>query len=98
MISISPSLSISATKIHLAPSALVATFVIVKLGSGAPSFSYQSILSLLADAVTISISPSPSISAAKIEYKKPLTASLISCFIKSGFAAPLFSYQEILLS
>ena len=67
IISISPSLSISATYIALAPSALVAISLTVQDGFTAPLFSYQAMASSSCDAETISISPSLSRSAAKTD-------------------------------
>ena len=63
-ISISPSPSISAAKTDCAPSALVAISAAVQVGSAAPLFSYHAMVSSSKEADTISISPSPSISAA----------------------------------
>ena len=58
-----PSLFKSATKTPLTKSASVAISEAVKVGSDAPSFSYQAIVSSFAEAETISISPSLSMSA-----------------------------------
>ena len=96
-ISISPSPSISAAKTDLAPSALVAISAAVQEGSAAPLFSYQAIVSSSTEADTISISPSPSISAAKTE-NAPFALVAISEAVKEGSAAPLFSYQAMVLS
>ena len=57
----------SAANTDAAPSALVAIVRAVKLGSAAPLFSYQAILSSLALADIISISPSLSKSFAYTE-------------------------------
>ena len=65
-ISKSPSLSISATKTFLAPSAVVLISAAVQEGLAAPSFSYQAIVLSPEEAETISKSPSLSISAKKI--------------------------------
>ena len=62
--SISPSPSISAAKTDCGLSALVAITALVQEGSAAPLFSYQAMVSSLMEADIISISPSPSISAA----------------------------------
>ena len=62
-ISKSPSLSMSAICISLAPAAEVAMVVVDQEGLAAPSFSYQAILLSIREAETISKSPSLSISA-----------------------------------
>ena len=96
-ISISPSPSISATKTDLAPSALVAISAAAHVGSAAPLFSYHAMVSSLTEADTISISPSPSISATKTE-NAPFAVVAISEAAHEGSEAPLFSYQAMVLS
>ena len=66
-ISMSPSPSISAAKTVTAPLADVAISAAVQVGFTLPSFSYQAMVSSLVEAERISMSPSPSISAAKTE-------------------------------
>ena len=66
-ISISPSPSISAAKTLHAPSALVAISVAVQEEASPLLFSYQAMVSSIQEAERISISPSPSISAAKTD-------------------------------
>ena len=66
-ISISPSASISAAITENALSAFVAITFLVQVGFASPLFSYQAMVSSLCEADKISISPSPSISAAKTE-------------------------------
>ena len=66
-ISMSPSPSISAAKTVTAPLADVAISAAVQVGFTLPSFSYQAMVLSLVEAERISMSPSPSISAAKTE-------------------------------
>ena len=61
--SMSPSLSMSATWISYAPPAEVAMSAAVHEGLAAPSFSYHAMVSSSRDAETMSRSPSPSMSA-----------------------------------
>ena len=58
------------------------------------SVSYQVILE---EPEMISISPSPSMSAAKTEFAPPASVS-ISAAVQEGSEAPSFSYQAIVLS
>ena len=90
-ISISPSLSRSATYIALAPSALVAISTAVQDGSAAPLFSYQEMASSSCDAETISISPSLSISAAKTDLA-PSAAVEIVLATNDAVAKPEVSF------
>ena len=69
----------------------------IKMGSEVPSFSYQAILLSILDALTISRSPSPSMSAAKTE-RAPSADVVMVRAVKLGSAAPSFSYQAILSS
>ena len=69
----------------------------VKLGSAAPLFSYQEIVSSSLDAATISISPSLSISATKTSLGPSAEVAIVVA-AKVGSAAPLFSSQVILSS
>ena len=64
-------------------------------GGGAGSFSYQAILPSETDALSTSVSPSLSTSAANTE-NAPLAAVLMVCAVK--FWVPSFSYQAILSS
>ena len=93
----SPSLSMSAAKTDVAFSASVAISDAVQLGSEAPSFSYHAIVSSTREADRISISPSPSISAAKTSYA-PSALVAISEADQLGFALPSFSYHAIVSS
>ena len=65
--------------------------------SVSPRFSYQAIVSSSADAEIISISPSPSISAAKTDLA-PSALVAITLVVQLGFALPSFSYQAIVSS
>ena len=94
IISISPSPSISAAKTEYAASALVAISEAAQVGSAAPLFSYHAMVSSRKEADTISISPSPSISAAKTECA-PSAPSPATEAAQVGSAAPLFSYQAM---
>ena len=67
IISISPSPSMSSAKTKNAPSALVAITFLVQVGFASPLFSYQAMVSSANEADRISISPSPSMSAAKTD-------------------------------
>ena len=95
--SISPSPSISAANTDHAPSAFVSITALVQVGFALPSFSYQAMVSSCAEADTISISPSPSISAAKTEVAETADV-VISSAVQVGFALPSFSYQAMVLS
>ena len=90
--SISPSLSISATKTDVALSALVAISVAVQVGFAAPSLSYQAMASSDLDAERISISPSLSTSAAKTDWG-PSALVATTAAVQDGSAAPSFSCQ-----
>ena len=97
-ISRSPSPSMSATAISKAPSALPTDMLAaVQVGSALPSFSYQTIVSSFKEADTISISPSPSMSAAKT-FLESSAVDAISAAVQLGSALPSFSYQAIVLS
>ena len=96
-ISISPSPSISAAKTENAALALVAILAAAQVGSAAPLFSYQAMVSSRKEAETISISPSPSISAAKTELAPSALVAILAA-AQVGSAAPLFSYQAMVSS
>ena len=96
-ISRSPSLSISATKTDVAPSAPVDMVVAENEGSAAPLFSYQAILSSLCEADIISKSPSLSMSATKTDFAPSALVEIV-VVENEGSEAPLFSYQAILSS
>ena len=93
----SPSLSMSAAQTPYATSAEVVMVLAVKLGSEAPSFSYQAILSSMTEADTTSRSPSLSISAAQTEWA-PSAEVVMVLAVKLGSEAPSFSCQAILSS
>ena len=93
-ISISPSPSISAAKTEFAPSASVATSLAVQVGFASPLFSYQAIVSSLLEADTISISPSPSISAEKTPYARAALVSISAAVKLNFFLAPVLICQR----
>ena len=96
-ISRSPSPSISATWTSYAPSALVAITVLVNVGSAAPLFSSQPIVSSFSEAPTISKSPSPSISATVISLTESAFVIMVAA-VKDGLTLPSFSYHLIVSS
>ena len=96
-ISISPSPSISAAKTECGAFALVTILAAVQVGFASPLFSYQAMVLSLKSADTISISPSPSISATWTSLA-PAALVDISAATHVGFASPLFSYQAMVLS
>ena len=82
---------------HRAPSALVAMSAAVQLGSAAPSFSYQAMVSSLPEAETMSRSPSPSRSRHE-RHKHHRHWSRYRPRSSSGHSAPSFSYQAMVSS
>ena len=93
-ISISPSPSISAAKTEFAPSALVAILEAVQVGSAAPLFSYQAMVSSSKEADTISISPSPSISAEKTPYARAALVAISEAVRVNFRFAPVLIRQR----
>ena len=89
-ISKSPSASKSATCTSFALSALVAITDLVNVGSAAPSFSYQAIVSSFSEAERISKSPSLSISATVISLTESALVAIVAA-VNVGFILPLFS-------
>ena len=93
----SPSSSTSAVQTDSAPPAVVVMTRQVQMGGEVPLFSYQAIVSSLAEAERTSMSPSLSTSAAWIDAAKSAVVVMM-WLVKMGGEAPLFSYQAILSS
>ena len=85
--SISPSPSISAAYTECAPFAAAVTICSLKLGTAAPSFSYQTMLSSNQEADNTSISPSPSIS---VEVTKTAPSALVEIFLTKPMSSGVF--------
>ena len=93
-ISISPSPSISAAKTEFAPAALVAISAAVQVGFASPLFSYQAMVLSALEADRISISPSPSISAAKTPYARAASVAISVAVEVIFFLAPVLICQR----
>ena len=91
--SISPSLSISEANTDRAPLTSVVILAAAQLGFALPSFSSQVMAEGLQEADKMSISPSPSISAAKTDHTSAVPP--ITALVQVGFALPSFSYQAM---